>query len=196
MKENEVKRSDDIRVNPEDVSFRDSTVALPDGKLEFLFEEEEKRGLVFEDDAVEAVSPVTETETESLPIEEPIPELDLRAEPSPARIIPDISFVQELDPIFDDPSQSCTEEISEPISDSGDLSSTPRTYMPRFTEVSDTYRLTNAPRPRPAQDEAPKDKITVESTAPDSSDKLSEFDPTAETLEDNAVSDAVVVNIN
>lgn len=198
MKENEVKRSDDIRVNPEDVSFRGSTVALPDGKLEFLFEEEEKRGLVFEDDAVEAVSPVTETETEteSLSIEEPIPELDLRDEPSPARIIPDISFVQELDPIFDDPSPSCTEEISEPISDSGDLSSTPRTYMPRFTEVSDTYRMNNDPRPRPAQDEAPKDKITVESASPDSSDKLSEFDPTAETLEDNAVSDAVVVNIN
>ena len=108
MKENEVKRSDDIRVNPEDVSFRGSTVALPDGKLEFLFEEEEKRGLVFEDDAIE-VSPVTETETESLPIEEPIPELDLRDEPSPARIIPDISFVQELDPIFDDPSPSYTE---------------------------------------------------------------------------------------
>ena len=57
------------------------------------------------------------------------------------------------------------------------------TYMPRFTEVSETYRMNNDPRPRAGSDTK---KVTADPTRPD--------EATAE-LEETAAADATVVTV-
>lgn len=59
------------------------------------------------------------------------------------------------------------------------------TYLPRFTEVSDTYRMQNDPRPRPKPDpKTEKAEKKVEAGA--------ELDPTAEGVEEKEVEKVVV----
>ena len=59
------------------------------------------------------------------------------------------------------------------------------TYLPRFTEVSDTYRMQNDPRPRPKPDpKTEKAEKKVEVSA--------ELDPTAEGVEEKEVEKVVV----
>ena len=61
------------------------------------------------------------------------------------------------------------------------------TYLPRFTEVSDTYRMQDDPRPRP-KPEPKKEK------AEDKADPTAELDPTAEGVEDKPVERVVVTS--
>ena len=59
------------------------------------------------------------------------------------------------------------------------------TYLPRFTEVSDTYRMQNDPRPRPRTNSADvKTDQVAEATA--------ELDPTAESVEEKTVEKVIV----
>ncbi len=58
------------------------------------------------------------------------------------------------------------------------------TYLPRFTEVSDTYRMQNDPRPRPKPEPKPKNN--------DEDDLDLELDPTAEGVEDKNIAKVVV----
>ena len=61
------------------------------------------------------------------------------------------------------------------------------TYLPRFTEVSETYRMQNDPRPRPRTD-----THTVKASKTD--DKALELDPTTERLEEKEVEKVVVTS--
>lgn len=60
------------------------------------------------------------------------------------------------------------------------------TYLPRFTEVSETYRMQNDPRPRPKND-----THSVRATA---NDDALELDPTTERLEEKEVDKIVVTS--
>ncbi len=70
------------------------------------------------------------------------------------------------------------------------------TYVPRFTEASEKYRMNDDPRPRPAEAE-PRDKTVVKVEERDSeaasAEALPEIDPTAELDEQ---SDGIVVNMH
>ncbi len=59
------------------------------------------------------------------------------------------------------------------------------TYLPRFTEVSDTYRMQNDPRPRPKTD---SHSVKVEKEG----ETVDELDPTTERVEDKDVEKIVV----
>ncbi len=61
------------------------------------------------------------------------------------------------------------------------------TYLPRFTDVSDNYRMQNDPRPRPS---APSSSVTAEPviTAPSNDD----LDPTSEKLDDGRIERVLV----
>ena len=60
------------------------------------------------------------------------------------------------------------------------------TYLPRFTEVSDTYRMQNDPRPRPKSDPKPDKEKEKTSDA--------ELDPTAEGVEEKTIEKVVVTS--
>ena len=62
------------------------------------------------------------------------------------------------------------------------------TYLPRFTEVSDTYRMQDDPRPRPKTD---TNTVKVEKKE----DASLELDPTTEKLEDKSVEKVVVKSV-
>ena len=61
------------------------------------------------------------------------------------------------------------------------------TYLPRFTEVSETYRMQNDPRPRPKTDSP-----TVKTG--DTQEVMTELDPTTERVEDKEVEKIVVTS--
>ena len=65
------------------------------------------------------------------------------------------------------------------------------TYLPRFTEVSETYRMQNDPRPRPKA-EAPTVKVEMESEREE--EARSDLDPTTERLEETEVEKVVVTS--
>lgn len=166
------------------LSSDDSTVVISesdvDGKLEFHFEGGKKTGLVFEDDAVAGVE--FDTAAPAMPIaEEPAP----IAEESP--IVEESAPVTEVNLATDEPVLPEDIVISaepEPILEEPQLWTT---YVPRFTEVSDTYRMNNDPRPRPEKTE--KGHVS-EVVASDES-----LDATDESLESAPDVDAVVVNL-
>lgn len=63
------------------------------------------------------------------------------------------------------------------------------TYLPRFTEVSDTYRMQDDPRPRPKTD---SNTVKVEKKE----NLSSELDPTTENLEEKTVEKVVVTSVS
>ena len=63
------------------------------------------------------------------------------------------------------------------------------TYLPRFTEVSDTYRMQNDPRPRPKPD--PK---SVKEKEKDEEAATAELDPTAEGVDEKIIEKVVVTS--
>ena len=65
------------------------------------------------------------------------------------------------------------------------------TYLPRFTEVSENYRMQNDPRPRPKAD-APVVKVEMEADREE--ETANELDPTTEKLEENEVEKVVVTS--
>ena len=99
--------------------------------------------------------------------------------------------------ITDTPQEKVAEEISIPdvfdvaARDNADsLVETPAairpTYLPRFTEVSETYRMQNDPRPRP---QAETQAVKVEEPEDDLN---AELDPTTERLEEREVEKIVI----
>ena len=64
------------------------------------------------------------------------------------------------------------------------------TYLPRFTEISDTYRMQDDPRPRPVDTGKSSPKI-VEKTE-DSDNNSSHLDPTSEKVEEKKVKKVIV----
>ena len=65
------------------------------------------------------------------------------------------------------------------------------TYLPRFTEVSENYRMQNDPRPRPKA-EAPV--VTVEREEESADAMSTELDPTTEKLEEKEVEKVVITS--
>ena len=177
MENKDNNRNEEIKDVLDKLASDDSTVVISEsddeGKLEFHFEGGNKTGLVFEDDAasiVEADVEVAPTEpTEAEPIAEepaPIAEVDLMADEP---VLPeDIDISAEPDPVVEEPKMWTT-------------------YVPRFTEVSETYRMNDDPRPRP--EKAEKSQV-AEVVASDES-----LDATDESLESTADVDAVVINL-
>ena len=184
MENKENNRNEDIKEVLDNLASDDSTVVISEsddeGKLEFHFEGGNKTGLVFEEDAasiVEADVEVAPAEpTESAPIaEEPAP---IAEEPAP---------VAETDLAADEPilpDDIDISVVSEPIVEEPKVWTT---YVPRFTEVSETYRMNGDPRPRPEKAEkTPAHEVVASDES---------LDATDESLESAADVDAVVINI-
>ena len=212
MKENELKSNDDIKVVLEKISSDDPTIVISngsdDGMLEFRFEEAEKRGLVFEEDSASADS---QSAADSLPQTKPEPSsnptvAETKPEPSSNPTVAEtkpadeaslkVEFEKEPEPIKDSSAVSETVDSvsAENTPVAGKTASPWATYLPRFTEVSETYRMNNDPRPRPEKKE--KERIVVDSVKESEVEEPIDTDPTAESAEENAVFDAVVVNVS
>lgn len=125
--------------------------------------------------------------------EESAPKFTVNADITPKR--PEIK-VEVLSSHKDEPAEQPKEEFTVPDSfvvdekyNTQSFVETPAairpTYLPRFTEVSDTYRMQNDPRPRQLTDSyASKPKKTEDPTA--------EIDPTTEKVEEKEVERVVV----
>ena len=66
-----------------------------------------------------------------------------------------------------------------------------QTYMPRFTDVSDTYRMQDDPRPRP---DAPKQSLTVVEKSVDEIDEDNDHEATTERVEDDGIEKVIVTS--
>ena len=177
--ENEVKRNDDIKTILTELSSDDSAVVISDadaeGKLEFRFENPHKMGLVFEEDSR---SQTLHFETDDGTVVEPEQTEKLVAEPP----------VTEPEPPKEE--FSIPETFDSKAEEAAIVNETTKiwsTYVPRFTEVSETYRMSDDPRPRPEK----KEKTVADSKATAADD----IDPTGESVYDESVVDAVVVNV-
>ena len=104
--------------------------------------------------------------------------------PEPLITENDIQINEEfsMPDVFDVAAESNTESVIE----------TPAairpTYLPKFTEVSDTYRMQNDPRPRPKTDSQP------DVMEKDDELKTVELDATTEKLEEREVEKIVVIS--
>lgn len=178
MDNKENNRNEEIKEILEELSSDDSTVVISesksDGKLEFHFEGGKKTGLVFEEDDALGVTPDLKSEAPASPVEA-------------ASVEEPYEPVPEIDPITEElslPETPAVEEESEPAPEE------PKTwspYVPRFTEVSETYRMNDDPRPRPEKAE--------NSVAPEIVESDESLDATDESLEGAANVDAVVINL-
>lgn len=202
----ENNRNEEIKEILEELSSDDSTVVISesksDGKLEFHFEGSKKSGLVFEEDTIsnsglhfddETLTETAETEpaTEqsALIVEQPEPaieEFNLAIEES-ATITEEPAPAVEVDLTVDEPlipNDAAADFDVDAVVDEPKMWTT---YLPRFTEVSDTYRMNNDPRPRIEKvEKSPAHEIV------DSDESL---DATDESLESTAEVDAVVINL-
>ena len=87
---------------------------------------------------------------------------------------------------FDIPDSFETDEVYASASFVQTPSAIRPTYLPRFTEVSETYRMQNDPRPRPTTD--------ARMVKADKDDPSLDLDPTTERLEDKDVKKVVVTS--
>ena len=150
------------------------TETASDGKMKFSFEETPRRGLVFEEGDFEdppapAVAPVIESATdvaEDSTVSTPVAEEETVKEEF---TIPDV---------FDVAAEE--ERIASDIA-----TTIVSTYVPRFTEVSETYRMNDDPRPRP--------RVTKVEEVKD--EDAPAVDPTEEIESGEAIPDAVIVNL-
>ena len=180
----ENNRNEEIKEVLEKLTSDDSTIVISesgdDGKLEFHFEGGNKTGLVFEDDAASDV----ESDVDVAPAE------PAKAEPvveAPAPIAEEPAPVAEIDLAADEPilpEDIDISTVSEPLVEEPKIWTT---YVPRFTEVSDTYRMNNDPRPRPEKvEKSPAHEVVASDES---------LDATDESLESSADVDAVVINL-
>ena len=178
MDNKENNRNEEIKEILEELSSDDSTVVISesksDGKLEFHFEGGKKTGLVFEEDDALGVTPDLKSEALASPVE--AAPVDEPYEPVP-----------EIDPITEELSLPETTAVAEESEPAPEETKTWTPYVPRFTEVSETYRMNDDPRPRP---EKAENSIVPEIVESDES-----LDATDESLEGAANVDAVVINL-
>ncbi len=148
-----------------------------DGKLQFHFDSAVKRGLVFEEGDVEDTPP--------MPLKaEPAPKAE---QEKPAELPSETEQIKEEFAIPESFDIKAEEERA-----ASDITTTiVSTYLPRFTEVSETYRMNDDPRPRPEKNE--KTQVT---SGDDSAGQIDGLDPTEEIGQEISVPDAVVVNLN
>ena len=114
----------------------------------------------------------------SLDTEPAIPSSD--ADPEPIADVAEPIEEFTLPESFDVDEQSITNFVETP-------SALRPTYIPRFTEVSDTYRMQNDPRPRPRTD---THAVKVEREE----EKPIQLDPTTESVDDKEVEKVVVTS--
>jgi len=195
------KSAEEIKIVFDEPSTDKETVTVPDkkdsGKLEFYFKEEKRIGLVFEEDTDGQVYAEADNENEVQGNEE------LTVAPETPAIEPDITELAES-VYTEHPSEYSSEQLKEEfaIPDVFDLAAEEErvfseestriwsTYVPRFTDVSETYRMNDDPRPRPEKREK---IVTLEDKEPKKDENAP--DPTEE-LYESSVTDAVVVNLN
>ena len=184
MENRENNKNEEIKEILEGLSSDDSTVVISegdtDGKLEFHFEGTKKSGLVFEE--VEVSDSELHFESEApvdLTKEEPIAE-ELSVEPAAesADVKEELSIPEDFD----------VEEESAIVDDNNKVWTT---YVPRFTEVSETYRMNDDPRPRPEKTEKAEKSVVAEIVESDEA-----LDATDESLEGAGNVDAVVINLS
>ena len=154
------------------------------GKLEFTFGSKETK-LVFEDGAERTGGLHFESDVE---LEVAVSSVEVQATEEAPLPASDAAPVEPLKEEFSLPENFDAKEEDERIvaSESTKIWST---YVPRFTEVSETYRMNNDPRPRPEKTE----KIIVNEEIKSVSDEA--IDPTGEIEQEMPVPDAVVVNL-
>ncbi len=148
---------------------------LSDGTLEFDFSDEEDVGLVFEDETGITAEPAL-TAPEKITVElksedlesEPKESLEEKAQPPKE----EFSFPEEY-----------SVKGSAPAVNPIEKTQIYTTYVPRFTEVSENYRMVNDPRPKQT---TPPVSPTV------SAEETEKTDPTAEI--DTEISDSLNVN--
>ena len=178
MDNKENNRNEEIKEILEELSSDDSTVVISesksDGKLEFHFEGGKKTGLVFEEDDALGVTPDLKSEAPASPVEE-------------APVEEPYEPVLEIDPITEELSLPETTAVAEEFESAPEETKTWTPYVPRFTEVSETYRMNDDPRPRPEKAE--------NSIAPEIVESDESLDATDESLEGAANVDAVVINL-
>ena len=156
---------------------------IRDGKLEFTFESK-KSGLVFEEEETSSHEILCETDTEITA--EPVSETQNTAamEEQSEPVLPVSEPLREE---FSIPEAFDAEAEERAIAEESTKVWT--TYVPRFTDVSETYRMNDDPRPRPEKIERHVVGEEVDANA-----EKADIDPTLE-LGETTVSDAVVVNI-
>ena len=147
-----------------------------DGATEFVFRDE-PHGLVFEEEK-KAISPLAEHEKTAPKVEESVlvdPEKEKKSKETPLPAGEEFLVPENF---------SVNEKYNTPVAEE-DRPRIWTTYLPRFTEVSENYRMVNDPRPRTGG-------TSVSQTTPR---KPSPSDPTAEN-DTTPVADAKEVNVN
>lgn len=179
MENKDSKRPEDINNILAGLSSDDATVVITegadDGKLEFRFDSNKKLGLVFED---------TDHREGGLHFESDTPIEDASA-PRPA--VESTSEEPSTEPLKEEFSIPDNFDVAETTARVDESTRVWSTYVPRFTEVSETYRMSDDPRPRPEKVE--KTVVASEEVKP------AALDPTDESIENAADVDAVLVNL-
>lgn len=191
MENNESKRPEELKEILKELSSDDSTVVISDGdadgKLEFHFESK-RSGLVFEEDEPREAGLHFESDgaLEPAPSEEPT-----KAEADPVAVV---SFeepaVTERGEEFALPDNFDVVDEAESVEENTRRWSA---YVPRFTDVSETYRMSDDPRPRP--DKVTKTEKSEKTVVTEIADTEEMLDATDESLEETENVDAVVVNL-
>ncbi len=182
------REQDDIRAALEKLKVgyveASDTQEADGGIIELSFEDE--IGLVFEDETDHAAfvpevtaEPADEPAQTTASVPDPEPEPEQSAEPCEESAPEEFSIPEEFE---------VNERFNTPASPI-ERTKIWSTYVPRFTEVSDTYRMVDDPRPRPQQP-APPTPTAVKSE-PDAA-PADKTDPTAEI--DQEVKDAISVS--
>ncbi len=159
--------------------------AVRDGKLEFTFESK-KSGLVFEEEEPSRDGIIFEADTK-ISTESVGEQQDSSVGQGYSK--PAGSMGEPLREEFTIPEAFDAEAEERAIADESTKVWT--TYVPRFTEVSDTYRMNDDPRPRPEKIE----RLAVNEEPALPSSQKSDIDPTVD-FEEITVPDAVVVNLS
>ncbi len=157
-----------------------------DGALEFTFEDPEMTGgLVFE-----TASPAVSSEKNEEKPETPVVEEKAEQNPNPAAkdsseqgeefAVPEAFFVNE--------------KYNTPIRDN-ERTRIYTTYVPRFTEASENYRMKDDPRPRP---KTPEPKVTAKEEKPLAKVSAKEVEelPMTSPVSNFTPEDAVIINVS
>ena len=186
MENKDTNKNEEIKEILEGLSSDDSTVVISesdsDGKLEFHFEGGKKSGLIFEE---------VDASDGGLHFESEAPAEPVEAEPVAEQVAPSVEPLADPEPVKEElslPEDFDVEEESELVDESNKMWTT---YVPRFTEVSETYRMNDDPRPRTEKTEKAEKSALAEIVE---SDEL--LDATDESLDDASDVGAVVINLN
>jgi len=189
---NESKTPEELKEILAGISSDDPTVVISDGdadgKLEFRFGESKKAGLVFEEDEPRGTG--LHFESDDLATAESDPDI--------SEVVAEHNADTAIEVSFDDVPDTAKEEFTLPenfdvTEEAEAVAESTRTwsaYVPRFTEVSETYRMSDDPRPR-----AEKEKKAEKAAATEIDASAGTLDATDESLDETENVDAVIVNL-